>query len=229
MFRPGLRSLSTACEPRIRGSNATYGTASVVLTTIDKDLALTGTPTSITTPATGRAGAVVTYTPPTATDEVGDSGTPTVVCLPASGSTFAIGMTTVTCTATDSDDSNSPVKAQFTVTVQGALTQLQALLAYITTLPASTAKTVLAIQVQDAITASENGNSARVCLDLAGIVRTAQQERSYGQLTTTQATQVITAADQIAAVTGCGQTSFVHRARPSRRNTHAHRKRPKAT
>ena len=42
---------------------------------------------------------VVTYTPPTGTDEQG--GVAGVACLPASGSTFAVGTTTVTCTATD--------------------------------------------------------------------------------------------------------------------------------
>jgi len=50
--------------------------------------------------ATSAAGAVVSYTLPTATDAV--DGSLPVNCVPASGSTFAIGDTTVTCTATDS-------------------------------------------------------------------------------------------------------------------------------
>jgi len=83
----------------------------------DSDLGLTNMPTNITTNATGPQGAVVTYTPSTATDESGDSSTALVTCTPASGSTFAIGTTTVTCTATDSDDTNSPVSQSFTVTV----------------------------------------------------------------------------------------------------------------
>jgi hypothetical protein len=83
----------------------------------DDDLGLTNVPANITTNATSPQGAVVHYTPPTATDESGDSSTASVTCTPASGSTFPIGTTTVTCTATDSDDTNSPVSQSFTVTV----------------------------------------------------------------------------------------------------------------
>lgn len=90
----------------------------------DNDLALQNVPANITTQGTGPSGAVVTYTPPTATDEGGES--PAVNCLPASGSTFAIGNTTVTCTATDADDANSPVSATFTVDVTAAPTHLTA-------------------------------------------------------------------------------------------------------
>ena len=50
--------------------------------------------------ATSAAGAVVSYTLPTATDLV--DGSVAVTCLPASGSTFAVGSTTVNCSATDS-------------------------------------------------------------------------------------------------------------------------------
>jgi hypothetical protein len=83
---------------------------------VDKDLALSGTPTDITTNATSSSGATVTYTLPTAVDE--DSpATATVGCQPPSGSTFAVGTTTVTCSATDSDDSPSTVTQTFMVTV----------------------------------------------------------------------------------------------------------------
>jgi hypothetical protein len=85
---------------------------------VDHDLGLSGLPANITVDATSPQGAVVTYTPPTATDESGDNPGPTVSCTPASGSTFAIGMTTVTCTATDSDDTNSPVSGSFQVVVK---------------------------------------------------------------------------------------------------------------
>ena len=170
--------------------------------TLDSDLALTNVPANVTVNATGPTGAVVNYTPPTATDEGGE--TPTVGCLPASGSTFAIGTTTVTCTATDADDLNSPVTATFTVTVTGALGQLQALLASVGALPSSTAKTVLSVQLGDAIAAEQAGNTGRVCMDLFGVIRSAQTEESYGQLTAAQATSIINAADQIAAVVGCG-------------------------
>ncbi len=49
--------------------------------------------------ATSADGAVVTFTAPTATDNV--DGPVPVVCTPASGSVFPPGLTVVTCTATD--------------------------------------------------------------------------------------------------------------------------------
>ena len=92
--------------------------ATFTVTVKDTDLALTGMPADITTAATDSTGAAVSYTPPTAVDEAGDSPAATVSCDHASGSTFPVGATTVTCTATDADDTNSPASASFTVTVQ---------------------------------------------------------------------------------------------------------------
>ena len=91
--------------------------ASFTVTVNDADLGLTNVPANITVNATSPQGAVVTYTPPTATDESGDSSPASVSCTPASGSTFAIGTTKVTCTATDSDDTPSSASQSFTVTV----------------------------------------------------------------------------------------------------------------
>jgi HYR domain len=143
-FATGSVPVSVAFSP----SGGLLATANAVSVYADSDLALTNVPANITTGATGPRGAIVNYTPPTATDE--DSAeTPTVGCLPASGWLFAIATTTVTCTATDADDYNSPVTATFTVTVKGALAQLQALLASVSALPSSTAKTVLSVQLED--------------------------------------------------------------------------------
>ena len=77
---------------------------------------LSACPANITAPnATGACNAVVTYTPPTATD---NCGTATVTCVPASGSTFVVGTTTVTCTATDASVNSPDSTCMFTVTVQ---------------------------------------------------------------------------------------------------------------
>jgi hypothetical protein len=89
-------------------------TITVGATVPDNDLALTGVPVNFSSNATSPAGAVLTFTPPSASDE---EAPPAVSCDHASGSMFPIGATTVTCTATDADDVNSPVKASFTVTV----------------------------------------------------------------------------------------------------------------
>jgi DNA-binding beta-propeller fold protein YncE len=71
-------------------------------------------PADISVDATSASGAVVSYTTPTAVDDV-DGAVP-VDCVPASGSTFPVGTTTVTCTASDSAGNTST--ATFTVTVR---------------------------------------------------------------------------------------------------------------
>lgn len=59
----------------------------------------------VTAEATSAQGAVVSYTPPTATDDVDPH--PTVACTPAAGSQFPLGDTTVTCTATDASHNSA--------------------------------------------------------------------------------------------------------------------------
>jgi hypothetical protein len=84
-------------------------------------------PPTITVPsvpaveATSSLGAVVSYTPPTATDAVDVTDPVTCTSAPtaglSSGSTFPIGTTTVTCNATD-NAGNPADPTPFTVTVQ---------------------------------------------------------------------------------------------------------------
>src|SRR6185312_11691389 len=62
-------------------------------------------PSDQTVSATSTSGAIVTYTTPTATDNVDGPITPT--CDHNSGDAFPIGTTTVTCTATDSAGNHS--------------------------------------------------------------------------------------------------------------------------
>ncbi|HKR01555.1 MAG TPA: FG-GAP-like repeat-containing protein [Pyrinomonadaceae bacterium] len=72
-------------------------------------------PSTITTTATGPAGAIVTYSV-SATDDLDPN--PVISCLPQSGSTFVIGSTNVNCTATDA--SGNSVSDSFTVIVADA-------------------------------------------------------------------------------------------------------------
>ncbi len=75
---------------------------------------LSNVPADITAEATSAAGAAVSYSSPTASDDV--DPTPSVSCSPASGSTFALGSTSVTCVTTDASGNSSD--ASFTVTIQ---------------------------------------------------------------------------------------------------------------
>jgi hypothetical protein len=70
--------------------------------------------------ATGETSAVVTYPPPTVTD---NNPGATAACVPPSGSTFAVGTTPVTCTATDVGGNQA--FCTFSVMVQGGPPQGQ--------------------------------------------------------------------------------------------------------
>ncbi|MBI4265749.1 MAG: Ig-like domain repeat protein, partial [Acidobacteria bacterium] len=71
-------------------------------------------PADIMVPATSSSGAAVSYTAPTAVDDV--DGTVPVVCTPASGSVFGIGTTELTCTATDAAANSASATFDVTVT-----------------------------------------------------------------------------------------------------------------
>ena len=132
--------------------------------------------------------------------------TPPVDCVPASGSTFAIGTTTVTCTATDADDSNSPVTASFTVTVNGALAQLQdPLLPDVKAIPASLGRLILVNDVNGMINNLQHGNTVQVCSDLS-FIGLVVQEWSGPLMTTAEANTILADISQISAVIGCNQT-----------------------
>ena len=91
------------------------GFHSLALTTVVADTTppVVTVPTDVTAPATSVSGAVVTYPPATAQDNV--AGTLPVTCTPASGAMFALGQSTVTCTATD--PSGNTGSASFHVSV----------------------------------------------------------------------------------------------------------------
>jgi len=96
------------------GNGTTTGSLTPVTVTLDNDLSIASV-SDITAAATSSAGAAVTFTKPSASDE--GSETPSVSCDHASGDTFPLGSTTVTCTATDSDDNPSSVQTSFKITV----------------------------------------------------------------------------------------------------------------
>ena len=72
--------------------------------------------TTLTQPADAGSctGAVVTYDPPTVTDNCDPS--PALVCDPPSGSVFPVGTTTVTCTATDACGNSASSSFDVTIT-----------------------------------------------------------------------------------------------------------------
>lgn len=111
-FSVGTTTVTCSAQDSRQNKTVASFTVTVVDTT-PPTLALC--PADQTVTATSAAGAVVSYTLPTATDAC-DSTAPAVTCSPASGSTFAIGATPVACTATDA--ANNSGSCTFTVTVR---------------------------------------------------------------------------------------------------------------
>jgi peptidoglycan hydrolase-like protein with peptidoglycan-binding domain len=107
---------------------------------------ITGTPTNVIAEATSPTGAIVTYSSPTATDNV--DGAVAALCSLASGSSFVLGNTVVTCTATDVH--NNIAHTNFVVTVQDTTAPAVSL-----TTPANSA-TVSGPLVTLSATASDN-------------------------------------------------------------------------
>lgn len=94
-----------------------HGNSSTATRTVnvsDDDAPVITTPGNQTAEATGASGAVVSYTEPTAVDNVSNPVTPS--CDHSSGETFPIGVTTVSCSASDAIPNTA--YASFTVTVQ---------------------------------------------------------------------------------------------------------------
>src|SRR5207247_5698339 len=69
IFPVGTTTVTCAATDADDTPSTVQTTLTVTVTFVDTDLALTGVPADIVVDATGPDGAVVTYTPPTATDE----------------------------------------------------------------------------------------------------------------------------------------------------------------
>jgi hypothetical protein len=190
-------------SPVTSPDGGTGNTASASLTVVaDSDLAI-GTVAGITVDATKPSGAVVSYTPPAASDP-DDTTPPVAVCSTPLGSTFPIGITPVTCTATDPDDTNSPVSTSFTVTVKGAAAQVGDLTSLVNSfhLRPSGAQGSFDVQLQAVQADLQASSTAHACSDLTIFINHAKAQ-SGKQLTAIQAAQLVTNATQVRAVLGC--------------------------
>lgn len=107
----GPTGITTGPDNAIWFSNS--NTASIGRLRADCTPPVVTPPADVTIWTTGSSGAVVSYPPATATDNVGVTSGPT--CTPASGSMSPVGTTTVTCTAEDA--AGNVGSASFNVTV----------------------------------------------------------------------------------------------------------------
>jgi HYR domain len=156
-------------------------------------------PANITTDATGPSGATVTYPLPVVSDP-DDTSPPAAVCTPASGSVFPIGTTTVTCTATDSKDLNSPVSTSFTITVEGAAAQLADLRQAVHGVGSGNGLASIVAIAQQQVS---DGHPELACLTLTGFLIEIRTQTPWS-IPPSTAAQLITDAERIMAVLGCG-------------------------
>lgn len=151
---------------------------------------------NITVAATSPSGATVTYTAPQGSDNC-PGVTTTRIAGPASGSTFPIGTTIVNFQAKDA--ANSTASSGFSVTVLGAVDQLDRLIAQVSTTPPGSS---LASKLTEARTAFRAGRTADACRALNDFVNLVSAQRGK-KLTRQQADSYLASARQIRAVIGC--------------------------
>ncbi|MDH5265210.1 MAG: HYR domain-containing protein, partial [Betaproteobacteria bacterium] len=156
-------------------------------------------PASIAVDATSPSGAVVNYVA-TATDAV--DPTPVVNCAPPSGSTFPVGTIAVTCNATDA--SGNSATASFRVTVFGATEQIADLIDLVYSFNLRRGiENSLDAKLRNLLSAAGAGNVTTAC-NLLGAFINEVQAQSGKAITTVQANQLISAANQARAALGCG-------------------------
>ena len=152
-------------------------------------------PADITTNATTRSGARVTFAV-AATD---DSGTATVQCSHQSGGMFAVGTTSVSCTAADPSGNEST--DTFTVTVRGAQAQIVDLIERLRRKPF---KPVVEARLIESLTEAlaNPKRSAVLCLKLQGFVVLVKLHRGRA-IPSSVADELIADALRIRVVIGC--------------------------
>src|SRR5262249_17969358 len=96
--------------------NTSNNSAMTTVTVSNPPPILSGCPKNQSVPATSSAGAAVTFTSPTVSDNCPGA---TFACSPPSGSTFPTGQTTVLCTGTDTAGYTATCSFKVTVRKQG--------------------------------------------------------------------------------------------------------------
>jgi len=110
-FPIGVTNVSCTATNTDTGESSSNGFS---ITVVDGRPPVIGAVQDISLEATSGAGAVATYTTPTANDVV--DGPSDVTCAPASGSTFPVGRSTVTCRSTDKTGNTGSVSFDVVVT-----------------------------------------------------------------------------------------------------------------
>jgi hypothetical protein len=176
-------------------THGNMGSASFGVTVRDTTApTLTSTP-SIVVAATSAAGAVATFSAPTATDLV--DGIRPVTCDRTSGSTFALGTTTVHCSASDTRGNTGT--AAFDVRVEGVGGQLARLLASV---PDGRRLAPLRAAIARAISVASGPRPSGTCSALANVADELREASGHG-LSRGVVLSMLADLSRIQAVLGC--------------------------
>ena len=177
------------------------GSAAFRVTIVDTTGPTVSVPSTVTVPATGATGAVVTFAA-SATDLV--SGPQAVVCTPASGSRFPIGQTTVTCRA--SDAAGNVGIGSFLLRVLGPvdlLTGLRNDVASATPPLTTRLANDLTGKLNDAIVKLGQTKTADACKKVHEFMTKVDKERAMRTIPAPIADAWLTRATQIRTLMGC--------------------------
>lgn len=185
-----------AISPGPTDNNDSTKFTATVSAPADNDLSLSQPP-NITANATGPSGATLSYTLPTVQDAVPTTATPT--CAPPSGTVFPIGTTKVSCSVTDPDDAGGPATATFTITVNSAGVQLDALYHNVQGVGPGTS---LSDKVQQARSYLAAGDTVDTCSTLVAFIHEVQAQ-SGKNIPTDLSNRLVAEAGQIQTVLAC--------------------------
>jgi hypothetical protein len=150
---------------------------------------------TVVVPATSAAGAVASFTAPTATDLV--DGSRPVTCDRTSGSVFTLGTTTVHCSA--SDTRGNAATAAFDVRVEGVGGQLARLLASV---PDGRRLGPLRAAIAHAIAVASRPRPSGTCSALADVADELREAAGHG-LSRGVVLSMLADLSRIQAVLGC--------------------------
>jgi hypothetical protein len=197
---PGPYGLgATPVTLTVSDSKGDSSSCSATVTVVDTTPPLITCPPNQSAPATSSAGATVTYTSPTVTDNCAGA---TSSCSPPSGSIFPIGKTNVICTATDSSSNAST--CSFNVSIEGAPGQISDLIALVMSFGLNSGlQNSLLVKLQADLSRVDKGNIAGACGSLQAFINEVNAKSGTKFVTPDQASQMVSAAGQIMSVLRC--------------------------
>src|SRR6266404_5911177 len=196
----------TSVTLTVTDSHGLSNSCVAIVTVADTTPPVITCPGNLVADATSRAGVVVNFPTPAASDNCSVAG---VTSSPANGSTFAIGNTAVSYVATDAAGNHAT--CNFTVHVNGAAEQINNLMTFVQrqSLQSRTVNSLI-VKLQRAANALDRGNIKAVYANLDAFLNEANAQEGK-KLTAAQADLLNAEATRIRAVLGRSKLNYVEK------------------